>query len=144
MVLPKCETSLKVYDTAEFGLFYRYPQDSQKLQKLIDKFRECSNRNHTTEADWATALRDYIARQAVGPLGIDNEALRFFVFGDCRNSNATPGQPVPTFSPLKADSATNCRYCQSKMHDSAGCIVYLLSLCKKKSANACSSVFICP
>ena len=101
MVLPKCETSLKVYDTSEYGMFYRYPQNSQKLQKLIDQFREYSNRNHTTEADWSPALKDYIARQAVGPLGIDNEALRLFGFGESRNSNATPGQPMPPISAVQ-------------------------------------------
>jgi hypothetical protein len=33
MVLPKCETALKIYDTAIFGQEYIYPQSSVKLQK---------------------------------------------------------------------------------------------------------------
>ena len=29
LVFPSCETALKVYDTGEFGTYYRYPQNSQ-------------------------------------------------------------------------------------------------------------------
>lgn len=75
LVLPSYETALKVYDIAEFGTYYRYPQNSQKLEKLQDQFRECSNRHHATESAWTPVLKGYIARQAVGPLGIDNKAL---------------------------------------------------------------------
>ena len=76
-------------------------------------------------------LRNYIVGQAVGLLGINNEALQLFGFGECRQSNANPGQPMPPFPQFKADSATYCKYCQSKMHDSGGCIVHLLNLCKQ-------------
>ena len=30
MVLPKCETALKIYDTAAFGEVYKFPQDTAK------------------------------------------------------------------------------------------------------------------
>ena len=81
MVLPRCETALKVYDTAAFGDFYEFPRDSVKLQKLIDQFRRYSDRNHDDEQKWSPDLKAYIVGQAVGPLGIDNEALRTFGFG---------------------------------------------------------------
>ena len=49
MVLPRFETALKVYDTAAFGEFYRFPQHSAKVQKLMNQFRRHSDRNHEDE-----------------------------------------------------------------------------------------------
>ena len=131
MVLPRCETALKVYDTADFGVSYRFPQHSAKLQKLVNQFRKYSDRNHDDEENCSSELRNYIVGQAVGPRGIDNEALQTFGFGECPHSNANSGQPMPPFPPSKAESATYCSHCQSKMHDSGGCIVRLLNLCKQ-------------
>ena len=81
--------------------------------------------------------------QVVGPLGIDNEALQTFGFGERRHSNANPGQPMPPFPAFKAESATYCSHCQSRMHDSGGCFVRLLHMCKQigqKLSNRCSFV----
>ena len=143
IVLPTCETALKVYDTAAFEEIYRFLQDSAKLHKFIDQFRSYSDRNHNDEDRWSSELKDYTVAQSVGPLGIDNEALRTFGFGECRFSNATPGQPMPPFPPFKAESATCCNHCQSKVHDSGGCIVRLLHMCKQmglKLSHRCSFV----
>ena len=143
MVLPKCETALKDYDTAAFAEIYRFPQDSVKLQKLIDQVRRYTDRNHADEDKWSPELKAYIVAQSVGPMGIDNEALRTFHFHERRFSNATPGQPMPPFPPFKAESATYCTHCQSKVHDSGGCIVRLLHMCKQiglKLSNRCSFV----
>ena len=102
MVLPTCETALKVYDTAASGEVYRFPQDSAKLQKLIDQFRRYSDRKHNDEERWSSELKAYIVTHSVGPLGIDNEALRTFGFGERRFSNANPGQPMSPFPAFKA------------------------------------------
>ena len=94
-VLPRCETALKVYDTAAFGEVYTFPQDSVKLQKLIDQFRRYTDRSNADENKWSSELKDYIVAQAVGPMGIDNEAIETFGFKERRWSNANPGQPMP-------------------------------------------------
>ena len=65
LVLPSCETALKVYDIVEFGTYYRYPQNSQKPQKLQNQFREFTNRDHANESEWTPALKEYVARKAV-------------------------------------------------------------------------------
>ena len=66
MVLPNCETALRVYDTAAFGEIYRFPQDSAKLQKLIDQFRRYSDSNHNDKEKWSSELKDYTVAQSVG------------------------------------------------------------------------------
>ena len=101
MVLPRCETALKVYDTAAFGEVYKFPQDSVKLQKLVDQFRRYTDRNHADENKWSSELKDYIVAQAVGPMGIDNEAIETFGFKERRWSNANPGQPMPPLSSVQ-------------------------------------------
>ena len=53
MVLPKCETAMKVYDTFALGEIYKFPRDSVKLQKLIDQFRRYSDRHHDDEQKWS-------------------------------------------------------------------------------------------
>ena len=90
IVFPKCEASLRVYETTEFGLYMRFPQHHQKLQKLIDQYREYTDRDQTAEVVWSATLKDYVAAQAVGPPGIDNEALHMLRYGDSRHSNAIP------------------------------------------------------
>ena len=50
---------------------------------------------------------------------------------------------MPPFPAFKAESATYCSHCQSKMHDSGGCIVRLLHMCKQigqKLSSRCSFV----
>lgn len=42
---------------------------------------------------------------------------------------------MPPFLQFRGDSATYCKYCQTKMRDSEGCIVYLLNLCKQIDQN---------
>ena len=123
--------------------FYNFPQYNAKLEKLIDQFRSYSDRNHNDEERWSSELKAYTVAQSVGPLGIDNEALRTFGFGERRFSNANPGQPMPPFPAFKAESATYCSHCQSRVHDSGGCIVCLLHMCKQiglKLSNRCSFV----
>ena len=126
MVLPTCVTTVKVFDSASFAEIYRFPQDSVKLEKLLDQFRRYTNRRHADEEKWSPELRAYVVAQAVGPMGIDNEALTTFHFHERRFSNATPAQPMPSFPPFKAESARYCAHCQSMVHDGKGCIVRLL------------------
>ena len=48
---------------------------------------------------------------------------------------------MPPFRLFKGDSGTYCKYCQTRMHDSEGCIVHLLNTCKQigqKVAQRCS------
>jgi len=97
MVLLTCETTVKVFGIASFGEIYRFPQDSAKLQKLLDQFRRYTDRRHADEDKWSPELRAYVVAQAVGPMGINNEALTTFHFDERRFSNATPAQPMPSF-----------------------------------------------
>ena len=121
----------------------RFPQDSVKLQKLLDQFRRYTNRRHADEDKWSPELRAYVVAQAVGPMGIDNEALATFHFHERRFSNATPAQPMPSFPPFKAESVTYCAHCQSKVHDGKGCIVRLLHVSMQiglKLVNRCGFI----
>ena len=88
-------------------------------------------------------MKAYIVGQAFGPFGIDNEALRTFGFGEKRCSNVNPGQPMPPVPAIAAESYTYCSHCQSRMHDSGGCIVRSLHMSKEigqKLSNRCSFV----
>ena len=58
MVLPRCETALKAHDTVAFGEFYRFPQHSAKLQKLMNQFRKYSDRNHDDEQNWSSEMKN--------------------------------------------------------------------------------------
>ena len=130
MVLPRCETSLKLYDTVVFGEHYKFPENEVKLQKIIEQFRRYTDRDLTDTSTWTDAVTESVVAQALGPMGLDNEALEKFGFQDKRWSNANPAQPTPTFSPFKATSVIRCNHCDSNLHDGAGCIVNLMFLCK--------------